>query len=602
MSVKNWGSLALLVALANVGGGAVYAQEIDPSIIRPEIAPPIQAPREAPEFFLDGGPLLGVEPGGGTFELQQVTLTGNTIFDDETLQALVADRIGEQTDFSDLQALANTISAYYRENGYPFARAYLPAQDIQNGEVAFEILEGRYGDVAAVNAPSATPAMDLQARRNRAVADVLETLREHFDGDELGEVVGSIDALFDQQMESLEDDYAEFDQALTPNPQAQRYTQRLQPDEVIESDEIERVALILDDIPGYTAVPVVRPGQRRGTGDLEVRMIESDTWVRSAALDNHGSTSSGRNRARVDLARARNFVFGDQLSLTGLLTDEETWLLSTNYSLPVGASGLRLNGNLLVSNYELGAGEFAGIADGGTNQAGLSLSYPLLRSQSRNLTANVAGNVIEHTNNRLDEKETYNTLTVPVSVNFDWRDGLGAGGLTYGALRVQYNQISDDQRISGPDDNYGLVAFDIARAQRLADRWQALVRLSTQYTDANIDSSNFLSLGGFNAVRAYPVGEFSGRRGAVMQAEVSHNMPRYSATPYAFFDIGRAERITTDDLTESRTLSGYGVGLRYSNFGLSFDLSAAWNASGGESAAEPGEDWPWVWFSLTREF
>ena len=594
--------LALAIGVAGLGGGNLYSQEIDPSIIRPEIAPPIQAPREAPDFLLDGGPLLGVEPGGDTFALAEVIITGNTVFDDEILQALIADRLGQETDFSGLQDIANTISAYYRDNGYPFARAYLPAQDIQGGEVTFEILEGRYGDVSAVNAPTASPAMTLQAMRNRAVADVLETLSEHFDEEELSEVVDSIDTLFDQRMESLEAEYEAVEETLTPNPHAQQYLAGLESDEVIESAEIERVALILDDLPGYTAVPVVRPGERRGAGDLQVRMIEADTWVSSFGLDNHGSISSGRNRARLDLAKARNFVFGDQLSLTGLVTDEETWLLSTNYSLPVGARGLRLNANVLLSNYELAAGEFAGIADGGTSQAGLSLAYPLTRSQTRNLTVSTGGNVIQHENNRLSESETYNTITVPISLNFDWRDGLGGGAVSYGALRVQYNQVTDDERVGGPDDQYGLLAFDIARSQRLADRWQALVRLSTQYADDNIDSSNFLSLGGFNAVRAYPVGEFSGRRGAVLQTEISHSMPRYSATPYVFFDVGNAERITTEDLTESRTLSGYGLGLRYSNFGLSFDLSAAWNASGGESTAEPGEGWPWVWLSIIRQF
>lgn len=602
MVARIFGVMVFATALFMAGARGLFAQEIDPSIIRPEISPPIQAPRESPEFLLDGGPLLGVEPGGGTFELEQIQITGNTLFDDETLVALVAERLGESTDFSDLQDIANTISAYYREQGYPFARAYLPEQDIVQGTVQFEVLEGRYGEVSAVDAPTATPAMDLQARRNRAVADVLNTLSEHFDSDELGEVVSSIDVLFDQRMEQLEEDYAEFEQALTPNAKAQRFLAPLESDAVIESSSIERVALILDDIPGYTAVPVVRPGQRRGTGDLEVRMIESGVWVGSVGLDNHGSTSSGRNRARIDLAKARNFVFGDQLSLTGLITEEQTWLVSTNYSLPVGVSGLRLHGNVLISSYELGAGEFAGIADGGTNQVGLRASYPLIRSQSRNLTINLAGNAIRHENNRLQETDTYNTLTLPLSLNFDWRDGFAGGGLTFGAVRAQYNWVGDDDRIAGPDESYPIWALDIARSQRIGERWQGLVRLSSQYASDNIDSSSFISLGGVNAVRAYPVGEFSGRRGVVVQSEMSRRIPRYDATPYAFFDIGNAQRITTEDLTESRTLSGYGVGVRFNQFGFNVDASAAWNASGGESAAEPGEGWPWIWVSLTREF
>ncbi|SIT65621.1 Hemolysin activation/secretion protein [Ectothiorhodosinus mongolicus] len=589
------------IGLASVYGPAL-AQSLDPAITLPEVAPPITAPPPSPEFFIDGGPLLGVEPGGSTFVLQGVRIAGNTRFTDQELTAAISEKIGTDVDFAALQEIANTISRFYRDAGYPFARAYLPAQDIQNNIVDFEVLEGKYGEISAVDALAATPAIALQSRRNRALEGIIQALEEDFDISELTQVMAAVDELYDSRMDSIEEEYAEFELERKPNPEAQAFLGRIQTGDLMESRQIERLALILDDIPGYTAVPVVRPGTLRGTGDLEVRMVEDEQVIISAGLDNHGSKASGRNRARVDIARSRNFVFGDILSFTGLVTDEQTWLTSFSYGLPLGSSGLRLTSNALISSYQLGSGEFAGLADGGTHQLGARLSYPLLRSQSRNITVFGGANYTWYENNRLTETEEYNITALPVGINFDWRDQIGGGAVTYGALTVEHNRITNDERVAGPDESYNILSLNAARVQRIADRWQALARLSLQYSDDFVDSASFISLGGANAVRGYPVGEFSGRRGAVFQGEVSYNMRRYPATPYVFIDLGQAERISAVSEAETRSLAGYGVGLRYRIENLNFDVAAAWDSEGGDSVAEPETSLPWIWFSMSNRF
>lgn len=577
-----------------------YGQSIDPSVRLPQTPLP-NVPTSSPNFSVNGGPLLGSAPGGMTFVLNGLEIAGNTLFEEQELVALVSSKLNQDVDFAGLEEIANRISQYYRDAGYPFARAYLPAQDVQNGIVKIEILEGRYGSVTAINAPATTPAMVLQATRNKAVEDVVETLALHFDEAQLSAVVQSIDALFDEKMKGLEDDYVQTDLARTRIPEAEAFLTELSTGTVIESSQIERIALILDDIPGYSAVPVIRPGSRRGLGDLEVRMVEDDDWFSAVSFDNHGSKSSGQNRTRFDFAKSRNKVFGDLLSVTGLVTEENTWLTSVTYGVPANTSGLRLQSNLMLSRYNLGQGEFAGISSGSTNRLGLTLTYPLLRSQAENLTISAGIEQTKYKNTLASVSEQYRVNSVPLSLNFDWRDS-AASAVTFGSLGTQIHRIKSDDRSVQPDPAYSVVSLNIAREQRIEDGLKFFGRLSLQSANDSIDSSHFFSLGGANSVRAYPVGEFSGYRGASAQAELSYDLPQYSAATYLFFDAARATRATTLDLTETRNLSGYGVGLRFERLGVKLDVSSAWTASGGDSVAEPDGNTPRVGVSLDARF
>ncbi|WP_318531837.1 POTRA domain-containing protein, partial [Pseudomonas huaxiensis] len=51
----------------------------------------------------------------------------------------------------ELQAGANRITRLYRERGYPLARAYIPAQEIDGGVVQIAVMEGRFGEVGLNN-------------------------------------------------------------------------------------------------------------------------------------------------------------------------------------------------------------------------------------------------------------------------------------------------------------------------------------------------------------------------------------------------------------------------------------------------------------------
>ncbi|MDD5030907.1 MAG: POTRA domain-containing protein, partial [Rhodoferax sp.] len=68
-----------------------------------------------------------VVPGGTKVTVASFKITGNTVYSEDLLQALLGGYIGKQLDLADLDQAAAQISQYYRRHGYFVARAYLPA-------------------------------------------------------------------------------------------------------------------------------------------------------------------------------------------------------------------------------------------------------------------------------------------------------------------------------------------------------------------------------------------------------------------------------------------------------------------------------------------
>jgi len=485
-----------------------------------------------------------------TVTLKQVTINGNSLIAQDALLRVLGPVVGQTFDFAGLSALADKVSAYYRAAGYPFARAYLPQQDLQQGVLRIEVLEGRYGKITTHGDPSLSPA-------------------------------------------------------------AQRFLSTLQPGSVIESHHLERVTLILDDQPGVRSIPVVRPGQEVGTGDLAIEVQRDHRYAGEVGLDNNGTRYTGRNRAHVSLDVDSPFTLGDQLSLQGMYTNESMWFGSASYAMPFGASGLRGRISYTRSYYAL-ADSFAALnADGTADVSSAGLSYPLLRSQRSNVTLSA---MLEHKRLRdhqgaTDSSSDKSSNSLPLTVNFDMRDTLLRGGVTYGAVSWTYGRLILDGSLQSTDSatarsagNFSKLNLDLARIQSVAEHVDLYGRISAQWANKNLDSSQKFGLGGRNGVRAYPGGEGYGDEGAMVQLEL-----RYAAgamMPYLFYDAGRitANHEPWTDDRNHRTLAGAGLGLRYDNRAFNASLIAAWRTVGGAPRSEPRNGQPMVWANAGYRF
>lgn len=538
--------VSLLLSLAS---GSVLAADL-------QGAKTLEAPK------LDNAKLPAFQPtdlaeppvGGPKVKLRQVQIGGNPSIGTDALLAVLGPVADQEYDANGLYKLARTVANHYKAQGFIFAQAYLPPQDLATGVLRIQVIEGQYGKIEAAGA------------------------------DDMGK-----NALpFVQYV--------------------------LRAGDPIVNKPLERALLITDDLPGIKIQPILRPGAQQGQSDLMVNVAhdeqeESGDW----AFDNLGPRSTGEYRLKANFHGHSTLTFGDRASFSGLVTDRGMWLGSLNYELPVGYSGLRAAVGYSRSSYTLGD-EFSSLgAHGLANTITAQLNHPVVRTQASNL-------MLSYGWQHKSLKDYYDTVTVQtgkasnslvLGARFDRRDQWLGGGVSYGTMTFVNGNLHLDSRLLATDavtartaDNFSKFNLDLARIQSLSENWSLFGRVSGQWSNKNLDSSEKFNLGGFYGVRAHPLGEGTGDKGYLGQIELRYAV-KPGMTPFVFYDAGRSHvNFTPWDIKSDgvRVAAGYGLGLRYIRGAWSMDMTLAQQGHGGASTSDTQNRNPRFFFLLGKRF
>jgi hemolysin activation/secretion protein len=319
----------LLVPISLFGTIALAADPLTAGAISdtlkrpPELQPP--APLSSPVAPPRQEPPPGAE--SKTLTVQRFEFSGNSLFTDAQLAALVADYTGKPVSLIQLYEAADRITAHYVEAGYTLASAQLPAQKISEGVVKLEVLEGRVDKVVYEGLKSYRPA-DLDVY-------VAGTAGRVYRGAAFEEGLRNIDAL-----------------------------------------------------PGLDARAVLRPGESYGSTDIVVQGKETP-YQGSLFVDNSGRDTAGETRIGVQLDLNNPLRVGDQLSLLGLRSSDDLLEYGlVGYSLPTGWQGSRLKFSYGYAKFELGGG-FQGVA-GSNRNSRVELELPVLRGGADQLSVSAA--------------------------------------------------------------------------------------------------------------------------------------------------------------------------------------------------------------------
>lgn len=163
-------SVALLAAGNTLASRALAAVAPDAGQTQQSLdQKPLQLPeRQSIDINLPDSPGDQVQSTGPSLQVTGFVLEGNSAIPNEQLLPLLDDLNNRTLTLGDLQGAANSITRIYRERGYPLARAYLPAQEIDGGMVRIAVLEGHYGQVqindqAGLGGSALAPLAVLQA-------------------------------------------------------------------------------------------------------------------------------------------------------------------------------------------------------------------------------------------------------------------------------------------------------------------------------------------------------------------------------------------------------------------------------------------------------
>ena len=535
-------SLGFLFALSATAAFAQVRQPDAGSLMQTPAAP-AAAPAKSPtlEVQQEMRPAL-VTPGGVKVKVASFKISGNTVFDEVTLKALLSDLVGKELDLAGLDQAAGIISQYYRQRGYLVARAYLPAQEIASGNLEIAVIEGRLGAIKFTRS-GVTRLAERRAQELVAGAAPLGI--------------------------------------------------------PIREQNIERGLMLLNDLPGVEVKSTLVPGATPGTSDLVVEPTEGALLTGSVDADNYGNKYTGALRAGVTVNLNDPLGIGDQLVVRGMTSGSGLRYGRLAYSLPVGNLGTRLGLAYASMNYRLG-GDFALInASGQSSVASIFAAHPLIRSRNRNVYVTATYDHKRLMDEQLNRNVTDKSIKVfSIGLSGDMRDALGGGGLTSagfaftrGRLDVggNANYAANDALTAKTDGSYSKLSYNFSRLQRIDDSWSFYAGFNGQNARKNLDSSEKFVLGGMG-VRAYPQGEAAGDSGRVLNLEARYNVPGFNfgnLQVVGFIDTGRVtlhnatwvgwQPIGRPDFPNSYNLSGAGIGLNlYKEAGFSVRSSLAW--------------------------
>jgi hemolysin activation/secretion protein len=492
--------------------------------------------------------------GGMTVKIKEITISGNTVFSDQELLTHL-NATGKEYDFSDIRSLAIQIMDFYQAKNYPFSKAFIPAQRIEEGKLHIEVIEGYYGKSSVF--------IDNEDKK-----------------------------------------YTES---------AEMYLAILETGKIIRGDELERATLILSDQPGYYYVPVIRPGKNIGEGDLIVNTIPQKKYGGKIHLDNNGNRYTGKGRIELSSHVNGSLTFGDKIDSVLVYTEEHMWFGSMTYGLPLNPSGLRGNISGQRTAYELGK-EFESLEAYGTAEIiSFGMSYPIIRSQRKNLSISTTFQKkwLKDVQGLASSTSKKSSQTIGNSLNYDYRDSYFGGGITYGAISWTHGKVKLDDNLMALDrvtantaGVFDKINLDIARIQALPFKdWSLYLHITAQKSYENLDSSEDFGLGGPNGVRAYPTGESYGDEGILGQVELRHTYNN-NLNFYLFYDYGhtKTNKTTWSDTDNDRSIGGAGVGIR-ANYGqLNADSVLAWRHIGGDPQSDSRITIPMFWLNISYNF
>ena len=469
--------------------------------------------------------------------VDKIHITGQNVFDEKTLLPLVEEAYGRELTLGELENYAKRITQYFHQRGYLVAKAFIPAQTIDNGALEITVLVGQYGKIQVQN---------HSALHSTIINRVLRALKTG--------------------------DY-------------------------IQKSVLERTLLLLSDVDGVTSEATLSAGEALGTSNLTVELKNAAKTSGQLYVDNHGSAYTGKNRLGFNW-NFHNFSGQGDSAALGLIVGKDMEDYTIDYQLPTNGRGAKLGVGYSSMHYSLGE-DFADLdADGVAKTVSLYKTFALTRSRTVNFAGRIGFDhkELEDTIHYFDSDSRKKNDVWNVSLNGDAFDGFAGGGYNQFNLAVSLGRL----RMASPDSiandinshtagTYQKMNINFYRVQNINPRLNLHLSFFGQLANKNLDSSEKISLGGPSGVRAYPLNEASGDEGYVSTSELRWDLPNPDLQLVVFADSGHVvlNKDPWTDENNGRTLSGVGIGLLFSHSGAyAVRVDYAWKTSSAEVASD----------------
>ena len=402
------------------------------------------------------------------FTIKKFNFIDNTVLTDDQLSDLTEDFLNKDYNFTQLQEILRLISGFYRQLGL-WARAILPEQDIVDGILTIQVVEGKLGRV------------------------IVET---------------------DEEILNLNADIAKkYVENLISNKQ------------ILNINQVEKNIATLNKVPGISAVATLEPGSEVGETDILVRLENKKQFSGTVQGDSFGSRSSGSSRGTFLVNADSLFKKGEQFTFQQVQTIGSQYLAVAG-SFGIGYGGMRGTFKIAKLRYDLGDPFASTNPTGNSQEVSFNVNKPLDSIKKINLDSNFTISRSDYENKNNTPSNVQKDITRAIAkIDFNRNDQFFKGGVNYGSAIFTAGDLNDTSTTSSTNGTLGDFAkinLNFSRFQRISDQNVLQVNLSSQYSFKNLDSAEKFSLGGPYGIRAYPNSEGQGDHGLMANIEFKH--------------------------------------------------------------------------------
>jgi len=470
----------------------------------PTLTPPPQTPLTPP-------PELGVK-----VKVKRVEVLGSTVFSPEEFDAAVASFVGKDATFEELLAIRTAITKLYTDNGYSTSGAFLPPQDVTDGVVKVQVVEG------------SIERIDIQG---------LKRLRTSYVRDRI-----ALAAIAPVNLRRLE----EALQLLQLNP-------------IITTVQAELSA-----------------GTAPGLSVLTLNMKEGQPLTTAFTVENRDSPSVGEIRGTASISHKNLLGFGDRLSADyGIGEGINSYNIS--YEIPLNARDGTLNLSYSNSSSRIIEEPFSNL-DINADSSNFSLGFrqPIVRTPTSEFALSLALDLRQSQTFLLEDlpfsfspgPENGKSKVTALRFTQDWVNRSANRVL---AARSQFSfgldALGATVNDTGIDGRFTSWVGQFQWVQALGRDAILIVRTGVQLSSDSLLPIEQFSIGGIDTVRGYRQNQRVADNGVVGSVEVRFpiisNPDGIGTIQIApFFDIGTVWN-NQGTVPSPNTLASIGLGMRW---------------------------------------
>ena len=409
------------------------------------------------------------------FDIARYQVVGNTLLKPAEINKVLLAYTGRQKDFADVQRALEALQVAYSDKGYSAVQVNLPEQELERGEVRFEVLETRIGKIEI-------QGNELHTERN--VLNSLTALRP----------------------------------GMSPN-----------------SIDIARNLKLANENASKQTQVALRAGSQDGEVDATVKLIEDDPVKYSVSMDNTGTYATGKYRSGFGYQNSNMFGRDHTLTMQYITNPEHpptVTVFGLGYRIPLYASGNSID---LIAGYsDVTSGTVAQLF----NVAGAGAVYGARYNQNLNRIDNYEHKITYGIDYKAFQSNVtfvgstaplVPDITVhPVSVTYS---GLWRGTAHQVDFYATFSHnipggndgtLSDFQQIRpgypNPVRTDAKAGYNIIRAganytHQFWGEWQAHTAFSVQQSDDALIAGEQFGAGGVESVRGFDERYYSQDRG-----------------------------------------------------------------------------------------